>query len=306
MRGRVLLSAALLGAICCAAHAMTALEIVRRAHNADCHVSYRGTKSTFVRTGRLQTRAIIKVVHLAPDKLRKEYFAPAALAGTVVVQNGCRVWRHEPYDPTWEVASSDKYGPGRSANCEIALRNYDVKLVGSGKVAGRDAHVIRAVHKNGREPRRTIWVDKQCFLVLKTVAETPEGVLRSSSGFTSITINPSDISPRIFAVAGKVHGFPTPTGLDFRVQKPSYLPKGYKMVGITKETACGHPCAHLQYSNGVNTISLFERKYTGSSRAPRVPDKLVTVITWVKDGTLFTLVGDAPRSELRKVADSTK
>lgn len=306
MMRRLLAVAAVLIAIPSGVQGMTAAQIARRAYEADRYVSYRGIKSTFVRTGGMQTRAIIKVVHLAPDKLRKEYFAPASLAGTVVVQNGRQVWKYDPYDPVWKGASSDRYGPERSINCKIALDNYDVKLVGSAKIAGRDTHVIRAVHKNGSEPRRTIWVDKQYFLVLKTVAETPEGVLRSSSGFTSITINPSDISPGIFAVAGKVQTFPTPPGLDFRVQKPSYLPKGYKMIGITKETACGHPCAHLQYSNGVNTISLFERKFTGSSRAPKVSDKLVTVITWVKNGTLFTLVGEAPRSELQKVADSTK
>lgn len=306
MKSRILLPVALLVGTCCAAHGMTAVEIVRRAHDADCHVSYRGIKSTLVHTGSTQARAIIKVVHLAPNKLRKEYFAPASMAGTVVVQNGCQVWKRDPYDPTWEVASSDRYGPSRSANCEAALKNYDVKLLGSGKVAGRDAHIIRAVHNNGKEPRCTIWVDKQCFLVLKTVAETPEGVLRSSSGFTSIAINPSDISPSIFAVGGKVQSITTPSGLDFPVRKPSYLPKGYKMIGFTKENVCGHPCAHLQYSNGVNTISLFERKYTGPSRAPKVPDKLATVITWVRDNTLFTLVGEAPRSELQKVADSTK
>jgi negative regulator of sigma E activity len=288
------------------ARGMTAADIVCRAYDADRHVSYRGVKSTLVRTNQTDTRATIKVVHLAPDKMRKEYFAPASLAGTVVVQNGRQVWKCDPYDPVWEVASSDRYGPGRSANCTTALRNYDVKLLGSERVAGRDAYVIRATQKSGSEPRRTIWVDKSCYLVLKTRAESREGVLRSSSGFTSITIDPGDISSGIFAVAGKVESFAAPAGFEFSLQKPSYLPKGYRMIGIAKETANGHPCAHLQFSNGVNTISLFERKCAEIARAPHVPKKLTTVVTWVRDGVLFTLIGEVGSAELKKVADSTK
>ncbi len=224
----------LFAAVPATAYGMTATDIVRRAYDADLHVSYRGVKAILVRTNETKTQATIKVVHLAPDKMRKEYFAPASLAGIVVIQNGRRLWKCDPLDPTWEAASSDRYGPGRCCNCQTALANYDVKLLGSARVAGRDTYVIRATHKNGKEPSRTIWVDKGCYLILKTRAESPEGVVRSSSGFTSIAINPRDISPEVFVVAGNVQSSGTPAGLDFSVQKPSYLPKGYHMIGITK------------------------------------------------------------------------
>jgi len=306
MSRKLVLVCALLVAIPCIANALTGADIARRAYESDKKVSYRGVKSTFVRVGETSTRAILKVVHLMPDKTRKEYFSPPSLAGTIVVQSGPEVWKTDKADPFWEVGRSSSYGPGRSRNCATALTNFEVRLLGSARVAGRDTYVISAVPKNGKEPSRRIWVDKECFVVLRIEAVSREKVLLSSSGFTAIEVNPSDISPNVFTVPGKVKSFPTPEGLDFRVLRPTYLPAGYRMVGLTKETANGHHCAHLQYSNGVYTMSLFERRCRGESVIPRVPDKLTTILSWTKDGTLLTLVGEPPRAELEKVAKSTK
>lgn len=286
-------------------YAMTAVEIARRALDADRHVSYRGVKSTIVRVNQVQTTSAIKVVHRMPDMTRKEYFAPSPLAGTIVIQSGREAWKCDGCGPLWENVISAKCAPGRP-NCDSAFANYVVELAGSEKIAGRDAYVIRAVPKGNKEPHRTLWVDKKCFLILRTQVETPEGSLLGSSGFTSITINPGNISPSAFVVAGKVESLRVPAGLDFRVRRPSYLPKGYRLIGLTRESANGHPCAHLQFSNGVNTISLFERKCAEAADAPRVPKKLTTVVAWVRDGVLFTLIGEVARAELKKVADSTK
>lgn len=305
MTRRLLLLALCVVAMPASARCMTAIEIARRANDAGRHVSYRGVKNAFVLVNKAPYNSTIKVVHTAPDMTRKEYFSPAGLAGTVVIQSGPDIWKYVARERCWEKVQSAEVGPA-DVKRESAFGNYVVKLVGSDRIAGRAAYVLKATPKGNAEPRRTLWVDKSCYLVLKTRAETPEGTLLSSCGYTSIAVNPGDISPKVFGVTAKVKCVAMPTRVNFRVQKPSYLPRGYKMVGLTKTNASGHPCAHLQFSNGVNSISLFERECCEATDAPRVPESFTSIVTWAQDGMLLTLIGETSRAELKKVADSTR
>lgn len=282
-----------------------AADIAQRAHNADSSVNYRGIKTACVWLNGVGTSSVVKIVHMKPDMTRKEYFSPRALAGTIVIMGGPDVWRYRPQNQAWEQIHLPVLGPSRS-NYNRAFDNYDVQLIGSEKVAGRDAYLIRAVSKREGDVTHRIWVDKGSYLTLRTQTETVGGRVVSLSRFTSIEINPHDISPAAFAVTGKVKGASKPARVDFRVEKPSYLPKGYRLVGLASVSANRHCCAHLHFSNGANTISLFERRTDVASPAPRVPEKLPTIVTWTRDGILFTLIGELSRGELRKIADSTK
>jgi sigma-E factor negative regulatory protein RseB len=287
------------------ARCMTAVQIARRAQDAGRHVSYRGVKNAFVLVNKAPYYSTIKVVHTAPDMTRKDFYSPARLAGTVVIQSGPDVWKYAARERYWEKVPSAEVGP-KEAGQDAAFGNYEVRLVGSDRVAGRAAYVLKATPKGNAEPRRMLWVDKSCYLVLKTRAETPERKLLSSSEYTSIAINPGDISPSVFEITGKVKCSATPAHVSFRVLKPSYLPRGYKMVGVTRTSAAGHPCAHLQFSNGVNSISLFERKCCDITDAPRVPESFTSIVTWARDGMLLTLIGETGRAELKRIANSTK
>lgn len=78
------------------------------------------------------------------------------------------------------------------------------------------------------------------------------------------------------------------------------------MIGISKGVVDGRCYAHLQYSNGANIISLFERKSTRGSTPPKTQQKIEAVMSWVDGGVLFTLIGDVSSSELKKIASSIK
>ena len=282
----------------------TATDIVRRSQTADQYVSYRGTKSACIAVGHKTVRSTMSIIHMKPDMTRTRYSSPRALAGVSVIQSGLNVWKYEPRERTWIQVHSAASVP-IDMNLEGVFANYDIWEAGSDQVAGRDAYVICARPKRGREAWYRIWIDKVSYLKLRTQIERPSGAVISSCWFTSIETNPKDLSPADFAIAGKAIGVPEAGKVDFRVKRPRYLPKGYKRVGLTKARVSGHLCVHLQFSNGVNTISLFERR-ADDSPAPRVPEKLTTVITWAKDRMLFTLIGDLPRAELKKIADSTR
>lgn len=287
-----------------AAFGATANDIVRRAQTANAQVSYRGTKVARILVGGRAVTSAMEVTHMKPDMTRTAYLSPKVLAGVVVVQRGAAIWRFGPRRKTWEQLHGSGSVPAGAA-IDVALQNYRVRLIGSQKTIGRDAYVVLAAPKRAGESVLRLWIDKQTYLTLRTQVEKPSGEVASSTSFSTIGVNPSGISRSAFAVLARPKAAAKVVRLDFRVAKPRYLPKGYKYVGVTTGRVNGRPYAHLQFSNGVNTVSLFQRRSEGNARAPKVPDHLVSVMTWTKHEMLFTLIGDLPRAELAKIANST-
>ena len=285
-------------------HGANAVSITRRAHDADKQVSYRGTKAICVTVNGKMACSVVKVVHMKPEMTRKEYFSPPAVAGMIVIEKNSKTWKYTPRSHRWETVPS--MCPNATQTCSDRLfDNYNVQLVGSDKVAGRDAYVIKAVPKNAGDSQHKVWVDKKCYLTLGTQVQTATGTVLTSSKFTSITVDPRDISSDAFVVK-KIEPTSMPAHVDFAIRKPSYLPKGYRIVGKAEVTVTHRCCAHLQISNGVNTISLFERRCNKECSALCTPHNLPTMMAWTKRGVHFTLVGDISRVEMQKIASSIK
>lgn len=287
-----------------ALYGATASDLVRKAQAADSQVSYRGTKVARVVAAGRAVSSLMKIVHLKPDMTRTEYSSPKMLAGVVVVQCGSSVWKHARRQRSWErLHSASSAAP--DGDIDVALSNYNVRLVGDNTTIGRKTYVVLATPKRAGESVLRLWIDKQNYLILRSQVEKPGVGVTSSSSFNSISINPPDISRSAFVVPAREKSAPKVGKLDFSVAKPRYLPKGYKLVGQTRNRVNAHLVVHLQFSNGVNTISLFERRSRGDAKAPKVPDRFSSVMTWTRHEVLFTLIGDLPRAELQKIADST-
>ncbi|OFX17845.1 MAG: hypothetical protein A2Z18_09905 [Armatimonadetes bacterium RBG_16_58_9] len=286
--------------------AASAQDVLRQAETADKYVSYRGLKTVNVYFGGRHADATLKVLHLKPDKTRAEYFSPILLAGIIVIEDGGSCWKYHPGGRFWEEM------PCAQASADVdfgreALANYDVRLLGTDLIAGRSSYVIYAVPKRTDESARRIWVDKEHYLIVATQVETSLGTVVNSSRYTAIDFNPHDVSPSAFKVSGKVVKCAAkPKEIGFRLLKPCYLPKGYKCVGVTGLRINNRICAHTQFTNGANAISLFQRPSDGDSPPVPTNSKITNVYVWTRDGMLFTLMGDIPRAELKKIADSTK
>ncbi|MEN6582960.1 MAG: MucB/RseB C-terminal domain-containing protein [Armatimonadota bacterium] len=282
-----------------------ATEVLKRAEVADQRVSYRGVKVATFRFNGRSTVSSFKVIHMVPDLTRVEFFSPASLSGMVVIQDGSTSWKLRPRSQCWEESGGQSV-PAMGMIHQEALQNYDLRIAGSDTVAGRPAYVIHAIPKSKEEAAHRVWVDKGCFLVMGTQVESPRGFILNSSRYSSIQINPGNISHSLFKVSGKVKCQPKPGSKAMNVVKPSYLPKGYKLVAVSRMSVNGSCCAHMQFSNGANSISLFQRRAHCESPQTSIKSKMTNVITWAHKGVLFTLMGSVPRSELRKIADSTR
>ncbi len=280
-------------------------ELLHKAEVAERYISYRGMKVVTFDFGGNVTSAKFKILHLQPDKTRTEFFTPCALAGIIVIQNGDRFWKYYPKREVWEESPRPLILPPDIVYDE-ALHNYDLHLIGSDTVAGRPTHVVQAIPYSRFDTARKVWIDKDYFLVVKSQVENRRGEVVNSAAFTDIDYNPRDIEASSFKVKGKVIQAPKPGYMNFDIVKPTYLPKGYKLTGVTRLSVNGRCSAHLQFSNGAYTISMFERKDPKDSAIKEIKSKVTNVFTWTRNGVRFTLMGDVPESELRKIADSTK
>ncbi|HOP81479.1 MAG TPA: MucB/RseB C-terminal domain-containing protein, partial [Armatimonadota bacterium] len=95
--------------------------------------------------------------------------------------------------------------------------------------------------------------------------------------------------------------------LGFKVVKPKYIPKGYSFVQtttvpVTKDVYA----AHLMYTNGINTISIFERKRDKNSDKWDDRGNMANVVRFDHGQVTFTIIGDISKAELQKIANSLK
>ncbi|MCS6862990.1 MAG: MucB/RseB C-terminal domain-containing protein, partial [Abditibacteriales bacterium] len=93
---------------------------------------------------------------------------------------------------------------------------------------------------------------------------------------------------------------------------PAYRPGGFQLqnAAIRKVKAHEPPEIWLRYSDGLNGFSVFQRRL--SPNAPSLPLRPRPLpgprsgLVWAQDGYLFTVVGELPEPELRRIAHSVR
>lgn len=307
IRRAALLGLSIAGLMCSDVYAADPVELVKNAQQAGKHVSYRGMKTANVYFGGVHTTSTMKVLHMKPDKTRTDFFTPGAIAGVIVIQNGDDIWTYSPVLDAWEQRSpAIKYSP--DALLPDLTKSFDLKLAGKETVAGRSTYIVHAAPKNRAEAGRRLWIDESTHLIVKSQIEDRNGTVLNSSRYTSIDINPKDISPDAFRIDGRIAAQSKASSTTFRTVTPKYLPSGYKLIATSMITINDTACAHMQYSNGTNIISLFQRKGDADKDKSPAPIKsnVANVLTWAQDGMVFTLIADVSSRELNKIAESMR
>ncbi len=270
------------------------------ARSADRSVSYRGLKEACLACGAASETAKYKVVHLKPDLTRTEYYSPKSVAGTLIVRRGASITKYSPGIGVW-----DRMSVPSSRDSEIQplpLPDSVYSMEGITAVAGRPVYVVAAKSNSNTGLIQRFWVDKACNLILATELRTAKGELLGYSRFVSIKIEPKDISGTAFREPTSELASDAKAHHSFRVATPRYLPKGYSLSGVGSMIVNAQPVVHVQFSNGEMVLSLFQRRTDKDLALSETRSGGTTVLTWAKKGTLFTLLGKAPSSQLRKIA----
>lgn len=315
--------------------AENATDLLSQATEAPIHTSYIAQIEN-IRFGTRGTRAIIlRVEHLAPNLTRRAYLAPEALFGNSVVIDSNHVYefdvRHRRVISSLRKHSN---GPAEIHNLALLKQNYRAVMGPSSTIAGVRAQSIALLNRHTGEKAMTLWFDEKTHLIVGKEAYHKDGAVSYQMRFETLRYT-ADIPRNVFSIA-------VPSGYtriardqreaaaqkaasdtdDFRPHELRSLPDGFRLVSVTHPRINTVRMAHLLYSDGVRSVSVFENEkdavaslhgYTpdvvqiGHQQGRIISSGPNSLLTWRgNDKITYTLVGDLSEQELMKIADSLK
>jgi len=298
-------------------------EILRRMHTAGWQISFEGEQVTLMRRGDKEWKVRRRIMHQAPNLLRVEHLYPPWMKGELIVSDGRNRWHYFPGRK--EVIKTPQHQPeGRwfypRHREELARRAFRVVFHGEDQVAGRNAYVIelQCGHTGGMV--RKFWVDTETFVKLKSVQTFPAMGTSEEVWFEKINFRPRFREGLFTFIPPKGVRVLEPPGpaqwrtyqslaelsdnAPFPVKTPEFLPAGYRWEsGAIQESHRGK-VVWTRYTNGLDSISLFQREVKGEDERPRRGPR--GAVVWRQDGYHFVLVGRLPYEIMLKIANSIR
>lgn len=304
-------------------------ETLRQAYERASRASYVGNVvSTVFDNGReSSTRSVIR--HSSTGE-RIEYSAGPA-HNMIIIRDGGETRTYRP--EVCRVVISRAPQTGAQQSLDLLLKNYSAVAGRSSRVAGRDVNVIRLTPRHRGNPSKKLWIDKTTGVILRSEDRSASGELKSRMEFTSVDYR-AQSADIVLKEPGCVNASWVRTSAEqdisqrelekavgLRVERPGYLPAGYVADGFRVyqcNCKCGHKAAHLRYTNGLNSISIYETPIdmacgdmckvhcpAGGRCEVRDAGRARVATAGTKDRTVI-VVSDLPESEIRKVAESIR
>ena len=311
-----------------------AVDILKKSYAA----GGRNTFSSRLKTITYQnTKPISADVNISCSGLqsRMEYLT-GPCAKSVIIDDGKSITRLDPSSKTAYILSNSK----PDTSLEPLLANYQPIIIGSSSIDGRICYIINLRPKYKGNPSKKLWIDSKTYIPVRTERYNSDGSLTMSTEYTKVDFSAKP-SPSLFT---RPHGWKliklasnindlrmgnVRSALGFMPVKSRYIPKGYSFDGYCVCEMCVKPrCVGLGYSNGLNTISIFQCKGNCACTGPglghdlnKVQNRSVhcrsgsfiltetpqarVLRTQIDDFTI-TIVGDISAVELKKMASSLK
>jgi len=298
----------------------TPAEIVRDAWTKGGRVALEGMQEIHVAVAGKETPLVkAKVVTSSDGQVRIEYLTEPLKGGTVW-ESDDRTYRYYPKLKRLAVANRRGSLEEKEQQQLRLLQNYTAALVGQQDVAGRPAVVIDLRPKSKGDRWKRLWIDRENSVVLATEDRVGEKAVLRSTRFTKVryldaanvppdsAFRPSDELVRQYgrALPGDTSSRFEPSELSklvgFPVRQPTKLPGGYTFQGAYQMPCFSkgpHQAARLEYSDGLNTISLFQCGNPECKASASDINGSAGMAVYLKhDGVSYLAVGDAPRADL--------
>lgn len=306
--------------------------LVRDAWTRGRHAAVEGEQRILVEGGSQHLRA--SVLTSPEGFMRIEYQTPP-LEGVTIWENGEQTYRYNPKTKRLTVAQK-RSTPQEEAHLESQLlQNYEAEIAGRERIAGIEATIVELRPKSKADRRKRLWIDPVNALVLRSddlahrdgkdqlIRSTAFEKLRFLTG--SEVPGPEQFRPpdELIRKYGTARPGDSSTRLDperlskligFPVRVPKWLPRGYTLEG-GYQTPCEcrlrHQAARLEFSDGLNKLTLFECGYPGCPSAsencfaPDLGGRNPLAVARVEDGVSYLAIGDLPRGDLEHVIIST-
>lgn len=305
-------------------------QAVAKAWTEGRRVALSGKQTLLIGSESRSREVQAEVLQSGRGEVRIKYLT-APLAGVTVWESADRTYRYNPKRNRLTVSvRRDDPESGREQE-EQLLENYTARISGTEKVANRTAWVIelRPKGESGGDRWKRLWIDPNSWVTLASEDRRgPDQVLRRTR-FTEVTYLPASKTPApeefkpnpemverlAQAVRGDTASRFEPEELskliEFEVRVPKYLPEGYKLQGAYP-TPCScaerHQAARLEFSDGLNTITLFECNHPrctskGNCFAAEGASSPLSFHLETSTGR-YLAVGDAPKTQLEKLVRS--
>ncbi|MDQ7988129.1 MAG: MucB/RseB C-terminal domain-containing protein [Candidatus Dactylopiibacterium sp.] len=206
--------------------------------------------------------------------------------------------------------------PGRLISKPAALAEfYDAHLIGAGRVAGRDAQVVKLSPRDGMRYGYQLWIDSATGILLKARLLAQDSAAVEQFAFTEINpgseIDAERLRPRTVRTAG--WRIVNAAGDDVRPEDIAWafrrLPAGFKQVSLVRRTLHHDNVAavHAAFSDGFANVSVFIEPL--AARSVQNPSDIVSPVGMyrrVKGDSLITVMGEVPAAALRRFAESVE
>jgi sigma-E factor negative regulatory protein RseB len=302
------LSSSIAPAPAAAAADPVALRLLERAAAAPARTAYHGVQFVSAWSEQGSTGLVVAVDHRPGHgtSVRTESTAQSPAADT--------------YLPAGAAQPSLVSGGGQLLG--LLADNYVVAVGGTRSVAGRSADVVSARRPGAATPAARFWLDRATGLVLRREVYDARGRITRASAFVEVTVGAAGTGAgrthlppaRPDAWSRSIEGSALPAMRRRGWHCPDRLPGSLQLVDARRGGRGRAAIVHLSYSDGLASVSLFEQRGRLDSerlegfrpqqlggRAVYVRDGVPQRVMWSADGTVFTLVADAPADTVRQI-----
>lgn len=235
-----------------------------------------------------------------------------------------QVYRHNDLTQTVWARSRTAVIEQRAAAAEFpslpaggagALRSYDLRLLGTERVAGHDAQVLLFKPRDAHRFAQRLWAEQGSGLLLRADILDPAGEVLESAAFSDVAIGGKPNPGPVLAAMRKLDGY--------RVVRPTVVPTrleaegwglarpvpGFQLVGCVKRvlSAAGgaDPGSDTQvvqavFSDGLTHVSLFIEAFDAQRHKAMATSLGATHTLMSRSGSWWvTVMGDVPMSTIQ-------
>ncbi|MBI3945422.1 MAG: hypothetical protein HY321_05860 [Armatimonadetes bacterium] len=291
--------------------------LVLRAQRVERELPRAGRMRTLTQYQGRQVVSVLDAAYGSGGRHRLAYRTPP-LDGVLCIANPPHLWRLDPGRdlleedgcPAPEVEQPDP---------DLLLANYDARLLGQGRVAGRRVNRVVMLRRHAPGIARRLWLDQETGLPLRTEEYGARGNLVASTEYLTVSFGPPQAAlfarpeaPGVrvaFAKQEQSHAHGNSDDGPPRAALPRYVPTGYRQEHSRTFTCfcgCGQPALHTCYEDGLESLSLFECSHETEQMSNSAVSSFGqdNVASRVHQGHTFVAVGRVAPRELEQMLQS--
>lgn len=295
--------------------AVSALTLLNKMGEAIKSSNYFGTL-VYTHDGHVES---LKIIHKMDDKGEFQRIVHLTGAAREVIRKDDVVTCYMPDSQSVFVGErrfNNHLLARLSQNFKEFANQYDFRLDGTGRVAGRQATIVAIQPKDSYRYGYRFWIDDDSHVLLKSDLLDASNKVLEQLMFVDINVG-GDISQDMLKPAIDGKSFTWHKGSDEPVNKSNTnsagwqiknLPVGFSVKERSKQKMPNSEdlVDYMFVSDGLSTISVYIEKfgvdnkgYVGSSRMGAV-----SIYGSLLDDYHITVVGEAPQGTVKMIADS--